>query len=155
MKERCRTLWLNPQLSACQADTHLTELPGLARTIFSGCEVWIKNSFTSVTVRHHEASRAMPNSYSNWQNFQFASNNHYWLFFLHTFPLTITFKLRYSFLYQFNAKNICICGQEMLGSAPIYDTASKCLAENRRQNWNQNVEGPPDVMHRSRLSHPV
>ena len=33
---------------------------------------------------HHKACWVMPNSYPEWRNFQFAPNNHYWFFFLHT-----------------------------------------------------------------------
>ena len=49
---------------------------GLIIRIFNGCEVWIENSFMRVTVRHHKAWRVLPNSYPEWQNFQFTSNNH-------------------------------------------------------------------------------
>ena len=35
--------------------------------IFNGCEVRIENSFTRVTVRHHEACRVKPNSYPEWR----------------------------------------------------------------------------------------
>ena len=31
--------------------------------IFNGCDVWIENSVTRVTVRHQETCRVMPNSY--------------------------------------------------------------------------------------------
>ena len=66
----------------------------------------IENSITRVTVRHHEVCRVMPNSYPEWQNFQFTPNNHYGFFFLHTFPSTIAFKLeiQYALFYQFYAK---------------------------------------------------
>ena len=40
--------------------------------IFNGCEVRIENSVTRVTVRHHDACRVMPNSYSEWRNFEFS-----------------------------------------------------------------------------------
>ena len=63
------------------------------------CSVWIENSVTRVTVRHHETCRVMPNSYPEWRNFQlsksrdaeqlplwwnfqFVPNNHYGIFFL-------------------------------------------------------------------------
>ena len=42
--------------------------------IFNGCEVRNENSITRVFVLHHEACKAMPNSYLEWQNFQFAQN---------------------------------------------------------------------------------
>ena len=62
--------------------------------IFNGCEVWIEDFITSVTVRQHEACRGMPNSCPEWQNFQSALNNHYRLFFLHTVPSTVFLKLK-------------------------------------------------------------
>ena len=37
----------------------------------------------------------MPNSYAERWNFQFAPNNHYGFFFLHTLPLSITFMLEF------------------------------------------------------------
>ena len=72
--------------------------------ISKGCEVRIENSVTRVTVRQHEACRVMPNSYPQWLNFQFAPNNHYGFFFLHTFRSTIVLKLEYALFYQFFAK---------------------------------------------------
>ena len=50
----------------------------------NGCE-WIENSVMRVTVRHHGTCRVMQNSYPEWKNFQFAPNNRYRFFFLHTF----------------------------------------------------------------------
>ena len=64
----------------------------------------IENSVTRATVRHHEASWVMPNSYPEWRHFQFASHNYYWFFFLHTLPSTSVFKLGYALFYQFYAK---------------------------------------------------
>ena len=46
----------------------------------------------------------MPNSYPERQDFQFAPNNHYGFFFLHTLPSTIAFRLEYVFVYQFYAE---------------------------------------------------
>ena len=44
----------------------MTDLHNLGRcgdiSIFHGCMVWIEKSVTSVTDRHHEACRVMPNS---------------------------------------------------------------------------------------------
>ena len=52
------------------------------------------------TFRHEgNFSASRPNSYPEWRNFQFAPNNHYWFFFLHTLPSTTAFKF-----YQFYAK---------------------------------------------------
>ena len=62
--------------------------------IFNGSEVWIENAVMRVTVRHHLACKEMQNSYPERQNFKCALNNQYGFFFLHTLPLTITFKLK-------------------------------------------------------------
>ena len=72
--------------------------------IFNGYELWIDNSVTTVTVQHRVACRVMPNSYPEWRDFQFAPNNHYGFFFLHTLPSTIAFWLKYVFVYQFYAE---------------------------------------------------
>ena len=72
--------------------------------IFNGCELRIENSVTTVIVRHGEVCRVMPNSYPEWRGFQFAPNNHYGFFFLHTLPSTIAFRLEYVFICQFYAE---------------------------------------------------
>ena len=64
----------------------------------------IENSVTTVTVQHREACRVMANSYPEWRDFQFASNNHYGFFLSHTIPSTIAFRLEYEFVYQFHAE---------------------------------------------------
>ena len=69
--------------------------------IFNVCEMRIENSATRVTARHREGCRVMSNSYPKWWNFQFAPNNHYGFFFLHTLPSTIAFRLEYVLIYQF------------------------------------------------------
>ena len=73
-------------------------------SIFNSRDVRTENSVTSVTTRRHEACRVMPNSYPGWRNFQFAPNNHYWFFFLHTLPLTFAFMLEFMLFYQFYAE---------------------------------------------------
>ena len=72
--------------------------------IFNGCEVRTANSVTRVTVWHREACRVMLNSYPEWRHFQFAPNNHYGFFFLHTLPSTIAFRFEYVLVYQFYAE---------------------------------------------------
>ena len=68
----------------------------------NGCEVWIENSFTRVTVQHHKACRVR---HPEWLNFQFTPKNHYRFFFLHTLPLTTTFSIENVLLYyQFHAR---------------------------------------------------
>ena len=57
-------------------------------TIFNGCEVWTENW------------KQLP----EWRNFQFAPNNRYRFFFLHTLPLTIVFKCGYALFDQFYAE---------------------------------------------------
>ena len=100
----------------------------------------IENSVTRVTVRHHKACRVMPNSYPEWRNFQFAPNNHYRFFFLHTLPSTIAFRLEcvlfchiYAEITTFSIKR---CSVRFLSKT----LASKCLAENRRQDVENDVE---------------
>ena len=46
----------------------------------------------------------MLNSCSEWRNFQFAWDDYYWFFFLHTLPSTIAFRLDYLLFYLFYAK---------------------------------------------------
>ena len=65
------------------------------------------------------ASRGLPNSYPAWRNFQFAPNNHYRFFFLHTIPLT--FKLESALFLSILGYNKYILYREMFGCAPIYD----------------------------------
>ena len=72
--------------------------------IFNGREVWIKNSVTKTTVRHHSASLVMPNSYPEWRNFHFEPNNHYRFFFFHTLLSTIAFRLECMLFYQIYTK---------------------------------------------------
>ena len=67
-------------------------------------ELRIEKSVMTVIVQHRETCRVMPNSYPEWQDFQFAPNNHYGFFFLHTLPSTIAFRLEYVFIYQFYAE---------------------------------------------------
>ena len=68
--------------------------------IFNGCEVRIENSITRIFVLHHEACQAMPNSYPEWQNFQFAQNDQIWISFL-AYILHLSLNVLF---YQFNAK---------------------------------------------------
>ena len=49
--------------------------------IFNGFEVLIENSITKVTVRHHEASRVMPNSYRVTE-FSVCTEEPLWILFL-------------------------------------------------------------------------
>ena len=85
-------------------------------TIVNGCEVWIENSVMRVTDSCHD-------SYPEWRNFQFAPNNHHWLFFLHTFPSTIVFKLDYVLFYQLYAK-MCTF------------SIKKCLVQHLSTSWS-------------------
>ena len=49
------------------------------------------------------------------QNFRFVPKNHYGLFFLHTLPSTIAFRLEYVLFYQFYAKMTTFFDQEKFG----------------------------------------
>ena len=74
--------------------------------IFNGCELWIENSVTRVTVQHRETCRVMPNSYPEQRDFQFATNNHYGFFFLHTLFRQFHLGLNmYSFINFMQSKN--------------------------------------------------
>ena len=100
----------------------------------------IENSITRVTVLHHKASQVMPDSYPEWQNFQFASNNHYGFFFLHTFPSAIAFKLEYALFYQFNAK-ITVFFIKKCSVWLLFKTLmSKGSVENDFKNWCLDVK---------------
>ena len=68
--------------------------------ILNGCEVWIENSVTKLTVTHHEARGVIQNSYPEWQEFSVCTQQPLWFFFLHTFPSTTAFKLIYVLFYQ-------------------------------------------------------
>ena len=59
----------------------LTKMSKFIR-VFNGCEVWIENSVTTVTVRHHKTCRVMPKSYPEWRNFHLAPDDHNGFFIL-------------------------------------------------------------------------
>ena len=79
------------------SQTHESLLAFLENTIriFNGYLVYIENSVTRDSC---SASQGLPNSYPEWRNFQFAPNNHYISFFLHSFPSSIVFNLDMHFL---------------------------------------------------------
>ena len=85
--------------------------------VFNGCEVRIQNSITRLTVQHHELCQVMPNSKLERRNFQFALNNHYRFFFLHTLPSTTACRLEYV-ISSISRKHNYIFEQEMFSSAP-------------------------------------
>ena len=118
--------------------------------IFNGREVWIENSVTRVTVRHHLACRVMPNSYPEWRNFQFELNNHYRFFFLHTLFSTIAFRLEYVLFYKFYAKITTFFDQEMFGLAQLLYVDVKRFGGNDFKTSKSHT----DVMHDSRLTSP-
>ena len=95
----------------------------------------IENSVTRVTVWHHKTCQVMPNSYPEWWNFQFAPNNQYRFFFLHTLPLTTAFKLKCVLFCQFYAK-ISTFLVKTCSVQPLHSTlTSEHLAENDVKNW--------------------
>ena len=55
-------------------------------------------------LKDHEDGLVMLNSYYEDGIFQFAPNNYYGFFFLHTFPSTIAFEFKYALFYKFNIK---------------------------------------------------
>ena len=87
----------------------------------------------SVTRDNCSASRGSPSDAEqlpSWRNFQFAPNNHYRFFFLHTLPLAIVFKLGYVFFNQFYAEisifSIKKCSVRLL-STTSWRHAQGCL----------------------------
>ena len=73
-------------------------------SVFNGSEVRIENSVTTVTVQHHEACRVMPTVILSEGTFNLHQRTIMDIFFLHTFPSTIAFRLEYVFVYQFYAE---------------------------------------------------
>ena len=61
-----------------------------------------------------------------WSADQSASNNPYVLYFLHTVPTTIVFKLEYVLFYQFYAELSIFSIKTCSVSAPIYDVLMSC-----------------------------
>ena len=84
------------------------------------------------------ASRDLPSDAEHlpgWRNFQFAPKNHYELFFLHTLPSKIVFKLPYALLLKH--WNI----YDMIDSVSTYDVdITKRLAENDVKIWRDDVK---------------
>ena len=102
----------------------------------------IENSITWVTVHYHEACRVMPNSYPEWLNFQFAPNNYYGFFFLHTLPFTIAFILLYALFYQYYAELSMFLVKKCLVCLLLM-IVRKHLAENDLKYWHHNVKSRP------------
>ena len=95
---------------------HLT-IDGLIIRIFNGCEVLIENSVTRVTVRHHEACRVMPNSYSSDGIFSLYGRTimDYFSCILYLWQLHLNLNM----CYQFYAKINAFFNQEKYGTAPL------------------------------------
>ena len=97
----------------------------------------------------------MPNSYPEWRNFQFAPNNHYGFFFLHTCHSTIAFGLEYVLFYQTYAEITTFFRSRYVR----FGSYLRCWSRNVwRKNWRQHDEmtskrqnSYPDAMHESRL----
>ena len=62
-------------------------------------------------------------------NTMLVPKNHYGFFFLHTLPMTISFKLEYVLFYQFYAKITTFFDQESSLRLLSYTLMSKRLAE--------------------------
>ena len=110
--------------------------------VFNGCEVRTENSVTRDTVRHHNACQAMPNSYPQWQNFQFAPNNHYEFSCKH-FLQQLQFSLNTHYFYNLTLRYL------QLLSRNIYDTD----VETSGGKWHQNVEKKRSWCHARELSY--
>ena len=108
------------------------------------------------------ASRGLPNDAEHlpeWRNFQFAPKNHYGLFFLHTLPSTIAFRLEYVLFYHFYAIITIFCNQEKFGTAPLLYVDVEIFGKNRRENdvktskmTSKRQNHYTDVMHECRLT---
>ena len=64
--------------------------------IFNGCEVWIENSITRITVQHHKTCPCDGIFNSHWTTIIDS-------FFLHTLPSMVVFKLEYAVFDLFYA----------------------------------------------------
>ena len=115
--------------------------------IFNGCEVLIENSVTRVTVRHHEACRVMPNSYSSDEIFSlhWRTIMDYCSCILDLGQLHLD--LNMCCFYQVYAKitTYMYFDQGKFGTSPLI--CWRRNFENWRQNWRQNRH--TDVMHES------
>ena len=91
----------------------------------------IENSVTRVTVRLHERCRTV-----TWvTEFSICTEEPLWiLFFLHTLPLTVAFRLEYVLFYQFCAKITKFFDQEKFGTAPLFYADVKTFGGNWREN---------------------
>ena len=103
---------------------------------------------------HHKgnclATESLPNCYSEWQNFQFASNKPYGFgFFLQILSQIIAFKLKYVLFYQFYTKistfSVTKCWVWLLPAT----LTSKCLPENDIMSKRH-----PDIMDELFNPHP-
>ena len=92
------------------------------------------------------ASRSLPSDAEQlpeWRNFQFAPKNYYGLFFLHTLPSTIAFRLEYVLFYQFYAKITTFFDQERFGTAALLYVDVETFWRKKTstcQKWRQNVK---------------
>ena len=114
--------------------------------IFNGSEVRIENSVTRVTVGHHKVCR-LPNSYPEWQNFQFALNNHYRFFFLHTLQQQ-HLSLHTGYFFNFTP-NMHIFFHEIFGLATNCDVGIGMFVGKWCQNWQCDVKRRPEVKNKS------
>ena len=107
-------------------------------------------------------SRVMPNSYPEWQNFQFEPNNNYRFFFLHTLLSTIAFRLEYVLFYQFYAQNnYFFFRSRNVRLATLLYVEIETFGGNWRENdiktsklISKHQNRHPYVMHESRLTPP-
>ena len=114
-------------------DTSMVWKRGCIIRILNGCEVRIENSITKVSL-------VMLNSCPEWWNFQFALNNYYRFFFLHTLPLTTAFKLKCVLFCLFHAKISTFFVKTCLVPLLHLMLTLEHLAENDLKNWRRDVQ---------------
>ena len=81
------------------------------------CTIRIFNDFEGL-IENCSASWGLPNSYSEWRNFQFTPNSHYGFFFLHTVFRNYIYAWKYVILSNLRSKTTFF-DQELFGSVPI------------------------------------
>ena len=96
----------------------------------------IENSVTRVTVWHHQACRVMPNSYPEWQNFQFPPISHYGFFFLHKIHLSLFMHYFINFNANTSIFSIKKCLVQLLSTTMM----SRHLVENDVKDWRHTVK---------------
>ena len=131
-----RQVWSESSLSAWRKLGSLATQWAQGKTLIGlggcpslGAQVTLKESLMVVRC-NSSASRGLP----EWRTFQFAPKNHYWFFFLHTLPSTITFRLECVLFYQFYVKMTTFFDKKKFGMAPLLYVDVETFGG----NWHEN-----------------